>query len=365
MFSWPGTSTLILMRVAQAGFPSRILGAVLATWALCSCANMRSVGSVSCPKVAPRVEPLHPCERNKPSVSLARLAFETLATLKVCVECNLQSLSQRVATTPDDASEKPELLFRLAETYAELAGLTMLRVEDCEQDIALAIQKGDTVRAERLRCLWQRLTSQKAQLWASALDGYTQLVGSPRYRQFERIPEALSFVVFSALQLGDVVTAQNALLRLKNGYPNSRIVSIALLSFADHNFARQKYATALVYYDLVHRNGDGSLEGYALYMQAWLSYVQGDYPRALAKFGDFFALPKERKGWGYGRLAREARRDLVQAYSHSRSPEDAAAYFGQRFGGDAKALLDQLGELYRCRGDLVASRSVVPPSAKD
>ena len=119
---------------------------------------------------------------------------------------------------------------------------------------------------------------------------------------------------------------------------------------------------ALKFYDKVAQFPKSKLYPYAVYKQGWCHINMTDYRQALETFVAVVRLTREpgvnAREPELAILAKEAKKDIVKAYSHVGGPDRAWEFF-QRTGGDyAPKMMDALAELYWEEGKAADSTRV-------
>ena len=150
--------------------------------------------------------------------------------------------------------------------------------------------------------------------------------------------------------------------RLIKDYPNSKYIPDAYLSFAEFYFDKGEMENALKFYEKVEQFPKSSVYPYAVYKKGWCYINLGDYKDALETFVGVVRMTQEGKvnvrQEAARVLAKEAKKDIVKAYSHVGGPDKAWEFF-QRTGGDfAPKMMESLAELYWQEGKFVESSRV-------
>ncbi len=254
-------------------------------------------------------------------------------------------LTRLAARTPLDDPQRPEILRRLAETYAELIAGAERRARSFDEPMFQARGR----RREGLLRRQQEAEQSEREARAEAVRVLAELVRD--HPNAPHADEALYTLAYHLERMGEGQRARQAYQRLIRGYSGSRYVPHAYLAFAEHAFeegqlddARQLYRRVLDYPP--ERN---PVYTYARYKLAWVEYNDERYQDALEELVRVIELVRAHPDTADGAsLARQARREIVLPYAHVGRPDRALAFF-RRVGddeGDALSMLEHLGELY-------------------
>ena len=250
------------------------------------------------------------------------------ATALLIVE--VQGLESLYRATPMASPDRPKLLRRLAENYAELA----LAAERELAQQALAT-------AARSPSLDRRVTAARAE----AIAHYQIL--DDEYPRWCAVPsagdpatgtgcadEVLYYLGLTAERAGQLDLARRSYLSVVQDHPQSRFIPAAYLAFgelfraeADKDrsklpLARQAYLEVVTY-----PPPENHVYGYAQYRLAEVHALEGDDPEALSCLVKA-VLHARASGDGTG-LADAARRELVAVYARAGDPAKARAFFAQ------------------------------------
>ena len=259
-------------------------------------------------------------------------------------------LNRLVQNTRQNNPQRPEILLRLAETWFEMQTALNARVRSFDDPIYQACQQ----QKNRTQCREARQRQQQA---SKALQNsreqsirtYATLVNDhPDFPQMDRV---LFSLAFGLEELRQQDRARQVYHRLIKGYPQSRFIPNAYLSFAEFYFNEGEMAASLRFYDKVtefppERN---PVYGYALYKSAWAHYNTENFRDSLQAFVrtvEFATANPE--ATDAANLARQARRELVMPYAMVGSPNRALEFFRRYAQTDEQAasMLESLAELY-------------------
>ena len=290
-----------------------------------------------------------------PTVSLEAFRADRRARLKRLVDSQIAKMRLLIRVTAEDDPQRPDLLFRAGELYAENKRFYFDRAHALDQkifDAPAGAKPG--LRAEQ-----QKLEKQE-QTWL--LEAVRALVDAARFPRYERQDEVLFRLAVLLTDAKKEDQAREFFHRLIKDHPSSRYIPDAYLAFAEHAFETGEMENALRFYAKVAEFPKSSVYPYAVYKKGWCHINLTNYREALETFVGVVRLTQERGRAGGGKqldlLAREAKKDIVRAYSHVGSPEKAWPFF-QRIGGDAaQKMMEALGELYWEEGKFADSTRV-------
>lgn len=270
----------------------------------------------------------------------------------------IQRLTMLAKGTADTDPEKPDLLFRVAELYAEKTRGYSLQAGALDAKIFEAKQKKDYSTASRLESEQATYRREENTNRLEAAKWYKQVVDEPKFRNYPRMDEVLFYLAYMLQQAKRDDLARQFFLRLVKDYPQSRFVPEAYLSFGEYYFQTGEMDNAMKFYDKVTQFPESKSYGYAMYKKAWAWYNLGKFEEALRSF---VGVIKIAQGMGKARktakdqLEREAKKDMVLAYSRFAAPDKAWLFF-QKYGGDyAPKMIESLGNLYWEQGKFVDS----------
>jgi TolA-binding protein len=255
-------------------------------------------------------------------------------------EALIAKMRQLIATTADDDPQKPDFLFRAGELYAEAERHYFNQARGLDQKLFEA----PAARKPALRAEQQRFEAEQQRWMLEAVKSYMAATRHPKYERMDEVLFRLAALLTAAKKEDQ---AREFFLRLIKDYPASKYIPDAYLAFAEHHFDKGDMPAALRFYDKVAQFPKSSLYPYAVYKQGWCHINMTDYRQALETFVAVVRLTKERKpDPQLVILAKEAKKDIVKAYSHVGGPDRAWEFF-QRTGGEyAPKMMDLLAELY-------------------
>ena len=274
----------------------------------------------------------------------------------------IRVLNRLVQRTRANNPQRPEILLRLAETYFEMQGALNARVRSFDEPI----YRSCTVQKNRNNCRQARANQQQAtealnESRQQSIRTYATLVQD--HPDFPRMDEVLFSLAFGLEELRQQDRARQVYHRLIKGYPQSRFIPHAYLSFAEYYFAEADMVAALRFYDKVtdfppDRN---PVYGYALYKSAWAAYNQEDFQGALRNFVRTIEFATANPdATDASNLARQSRRELVLPYAMVGRPGQALEFFRRYATNTEQAyeMLESLAELYYDTGQWQETISV-------
>jgi tetratricopeptide (TPR) repeat protein len=265
----------------------------------------------------------------------------------------VQILQRLVRNTRQNNPQRPEILLRLAETYFEMQTAVNAEARAFDERIfQTCTQQPNRQQCQANRQAQQRAEAQLTEVRQATNRTYATLVQDhPDFRDMDRV---LFSLAFGLEQLRQHEQARQVYHRLIKGFPESRFIPHAYLSFAEFFFNdpdNGDMTAALRFYSKVvefppERN---PVYGYAIYKSAWARYNLDDFQGALESFARVIEFAESNSSaTDAENLARQARKELVIPYSRVGNPSRAFAFF-QRYARDragAIEMLEALAELY-------------------
>lgn len=267
---------------------------------------------------------------------VAAIREELIATYKEAIE-----------DADDDDPRKPELMFRLAEAYAQnqryyhFQAMEMANKADQEQNK----QK----KAEYLKK--KKKYEEESKKWLiQAVKAYSAIAGNEKYKTYARIDEVIFYFAFTLQQAGRGADARKLYQRLTKEYPDSKFVPDAYVALADFYFEEGNLVDAEKFYDKVLKFPRHSLYPYALYKKGWVMFNQGKPKESYAAWSKVAELTQQKKG--QESLNRAAKKDCVRAYAEFGTAEMAFKAFQRIDASYAQKMLEILAQLYIEQGKM-------------
>lgn len=253
----------------------------------------------------------------------------------------IQQFALLIEDTDIDDPERPDLLFRLAELYAQKQ--RYWRFLAMEGYAAIDKAKSAKDKAELQKKQKAYLDSSKGAL-LSAVKVYKQIADEPRYRNYPRMDEALFYYAYTLQNAKYEKEARQVFHKLIKDYPNSKYIPDAYLAFADYYFAQNSLANAEQFYDKVLQFPESRVYNFALYKKGWV-YLNLD--RADKALETFLQVTQRTRGnEKEAVLNRAAKKDFVRAYADVGVPQRAYQSFERVDKSYAFEMLQILGDIY-------------------
>jgi tetratricopeptide (TPR) repeat protein len=259
-------------------------------------------------------------------------------------------IARRIAdrARPEDP-QGAEVLLRLAETQFELQSYWNTRLRSFDQPLYDAQQANNQSRVQQIQRDMREAQQQLSSAREAAITTYATLV--QRYPNFARMDQVLFSLAFGLEEMHQFDRARQVYFRLIKGFPESRFIPYAYLSFAEYYFGEGEMDNARQFYTKVtefpaERN---PVFGYALYKQAWVLYNLEDFAGSLRQFARTIEFAQQNpQARDAANLARQSRRELVMPFARVGRPNQALELFRRYAENDDQALemLEALGELY-------------------
>ncbi len=278
-----------------------------------------------------------------PAISGDKLIEIEKETLPV-LEAIAQEYEALAKDTPDDdADEKADVLFRLAETYGRIARYHRLHV----QELSIAGKDKD---AEAAAAAFKKSAK-------SATRTFDKLMSNDDFKSYALMDRALFLYGYTLQQLGKGDAARKQYERLIKDHPTSPFIPDAQIVFGDYYFEQAAedpdnreahLRNALTEYEAVASMSKATLSTYAQYRIGWVHVNLGEYQDALAAF---YQVTVDTKGDDKRKtLRRAAEKDLVRAYAEIGKADKAHAYFKKVDKDYAFQMLQILAETYATAG---------------
>jgi tetratricopeptide (TPR) repeat protein len=281
---------------------------------VCALVGIHGVaGAQPAPQLAVPAPQVRPPAPKAPRPTIDAESVLTLGTLGATPRWEQeQILVSLINDTPDnDAEEKADYLFRLAELYS--AQTHFLRGKDAQRSKDALIK---------------------------AVKYWKLLVENERFRNYPKIDMAL-FEYGYTLQAGKYLKEARAVYdQLLKNYPQSRYVPEAHLAFAEYYVEAGQLADAEARYQVVLKFPKSPAYAYAMYRLGWIKYDLQRYQEALEAFYNVAALTKEDTKQAAVNAAAKA--GFVAAYAQIGPPQKAQVAFARV---DATASLEMLEAL--------------------
>ena len=286
---------------------------------------------------------------NQDEAQLERITDDQIA--------KLYQLTQQYRTS----ANRGELWLRLGELYSEKARRQEFRMQR-EYDKKLALYE-----AKQLK--------EKPKLVLRGVDDYNKKAVQ-LYEWFvrdfprdEKMDQALFFLGYNHMQLGNFKKAVQAYTDLTQKFPKSAYIYESYFALGEYYFEAEKWKQAYDEYNKIVTRHSSRLYDFALYKSAWCLYGMGRAREGLKLLeqvierGDAraeIAKPEGRAELNKIRLATEARRDLVGFYAQTGEYKSAEKYFKRMLTSDEEVhkALENLAYRYAGSGQREATREL-------
>lgn len=250
-----------------------------------------------------------------------------------------------IQETDADDPERPDLLFRLAELYAQKQ--RYLRFQAMELYSKIDRAKSAAKKAALKRKQKQYFDAEKKWLLRS-IKVYKAIADNPKFKDYPRMDEALFYYAFTLQSAKYHEQARKVFYRLIKDYPDSKYIPDAYLSFADYFFNQNQLANAEKFYDKVLQFPKSGVYPYAMYKKGWVYLNLNRNQDALETFFKVVQITKGKKK--FATINRAAKKDFVRAYSEVGKPQLAYKAFQRVDKKYAFKMLEMLGDLYLDKG---------------
>jgi tetratricopeptide (TPR) repeat protein len=297
----------------------------------------------------------------------------------------LSFLDELIKTTPKDDKERPELLYRYAETLYGNSKSNNNAARKMDDEIYQLKKDGKT--AEYDKKVKERAKYEKAANDAriDAFKKYKEVIDD--YPAFPKRDEVLFYMGYNLSELASQYSLESAIAADSNNtgdadalkeksdkykeyarnyykmlikeFPDSKFLPDAFLEFAEFFFYDKDINSALKMYQRVAEYQTSNVYGYSVYMQGWCYYNLGEFTEAMKKFVETVNYSRQVTASGDKTkvgLEKEALRDIVRTYAQYGTPDKARTFF-QKVGGEAKykEMMASLGNFYFLQGQFLDS----------
>lgn len=170
------------------------------------------------------------------------------------------------------------------------------------------------------------------------------------FPKFDKRPQAMFFLGFALMEMGDEKEGLSFLTRYTKEFPNHENTPNAFRILADVEFEASRLPKAESLYKEILKFPNSPIVGYALYKIGWCNYGMKNTAKAMLGLEQAILWTRTLENTDHLlSLKREAGRDLISMYAEVGNHKRAYEYF-ERFlgGGDAtKWLADLAGEYER------------------
>ncbi len=300
-------------------------------------------------------------EEYAPEVTYDAFRFQIELQVAGKRRAQMETLEKIIALGASE-HEMPDLIFRDAELCWEESRYFFFEANRQDDTWAAAKQKGDAAGMQQALADKDELLKKSATFQADAIARYRQIV--KKYPTYPRMDEVLYFLGHNLWDDNKEKDALGIYKLLVQRYPQSKYVPDAYLAFGEYYFnnskgQRPELMKALAAYKKAASFPENKVYLYSLYKEGWCYYNLADFPQALDMFKSVILYADLASSVSSGnklRLAKDARRDYVLAYSRYGNPLAAKEDF-EKVGGPDNwwAMLKGLAGLYYDDGNDKAS----------
>jgi len=279
----------------------------------------------------------------------------------------IRLMERRIESADPADPDYPLLLERLSEMYWQKAQYHDLRAFDRLQESREAEDAGNAKLAAEKKAAHDEDLETALQYREKTIEVYAQIISD--YPLYENADKVLFYLAFNLGEMGRLEDANEFYKRLVREYPDTEYLADAYLGLAEYSFlVDEDMDKALEEYDLVIQAApDTQASGYAMYKKGWAYFNLGEPKKALAQFERVIKYSSGKEG--RAQLRREARKELVKAYSLW---EDGKASRAKRYlskfaddDEDLRAMMERLARLYQEGGLIDKSNYVYNQLIKD
>jgi len=259
-------------------------------------------------------------------------------------------LQRLIRITDDTDAEKPDLMFRLAELFAEKQRFYTFRAGEMDEKIAAAGR--DAYRKRQLQSEKKGFEDQERYWLLEAVKIYIEIVNAPKFKKYPKMDEVLFYLAYMLQQVRREEQARVFFQRLIKDHPSSKFIPDAYMSFGVYYFQTGDMDSARKIFDRVTQFKQSRVYGYAMYLKAWCWYNLSQYKRSLETFEQVIEIARAQRKTNKlaPTLERDSKINMVLPYSRVEPIEVGASkawnYF-RRYGGDvAPKMHERLAEVY-------------------
>jgi TolA-binding protein len=252
-----------------------------------------------------------------------------------------------IEDTEDDDPRKPELMFRLAEAYAQQQRYAHSMYMENQGKADKETNKDKKAQYARTASKWKQ---EESQWLGKAVGAYLDIARNEKFKGYARMDEVLFFLAYTLQGAGRKPDAFKVYQRLTKEYPNSKFIPDSYLAIADQYFADNDLNNADTFYDKVLKFPKASVFPYALYKKGWVMYNQGKPKDSYAAWSKVAELSTRDKK--LSQLNAASKKDCVRAYADFGDPALAMKAFQRIDSNYAPRMYEMLGEYYLDQGKM-------------
>jgi cellulose synthase operon protein C len=235
-------------------------------------------------------------------------------------------LRDLIRGTPDSNPQKAEFLFNLSEIYWERSRYyDRASVEKNDECYAFE-QAGEANRVRQCKAQVKDMLDEAARLREESVKLYVDIIrGFPNFKDLDKV---YFYLGTNLMEVGKQDQALDIFRRLIADFPQTEFVPNVLLYFGEYYFEKGDMRSALTAYRKVAEYPNSPVYSYSLYKTGWTYYNLDDKQRALDEFLKVLEVARRRPNDpNSNSLVRQTRNDIVRAYAHVGTPEQAIGFF--------------------------------------
>jgi tetratricopeptide (TPR) repeat protein len=272
-------------------------------------------------------------------------AFMDIETaVKGIRQAEIEEYRLLIEDTPASSPELPDLLFRLAEKYAQQQRYWRFRA----MELYGKIDKAPKAKKGKLQNEQKDFFKKENLYLTEAIKVYATLANNERFKNYPRMDEALFYYAYTLQGAKKVDLSRVVYQKLIKDYPGSKYIPFAYLAFADFFFEQNDLDKAAKFYDKVLEFPKSPIYPYAQYKKGWVYLNQKKEQDALETF--FEVSQKTNGKQKYAVLNKAAKKDFVRAYAEVGKPQLALKAFERVDKGYAFNMLKILASIYLDQG---------------
>ncbi len=297
-----------------------------------------------------------PVERNRPGLTAGDAFWGATRTLSTVTDAQIKVLQRLIEVTIESDPEKPDLLFRMAEIYAQQQYEFDFKTRELDDKITKA-QMENRDDETRLLKTKQQDFERRSNVWLlEAVKKHFEVATGPKYQTYKKMDQVLFNLAYLLTKAKREDEARVYSDRLIKDYSTSPYLAHYYLAFGEYFFESSDFDNALIFYEKSLSFKNSKVYGHALYQKGWAHSRKTEFKAALQDFAEvvkFTAKRDDKTG-----LAQEARNDLVRTYAQVGDAGKAYSFFKKFGSSEAKDMMEQLSVRYQLQGKLAESAKV-------
>ncbi len=269
-------------------------------------------------------------------------------------------LKRLIDRMPEDHRDRPQTLFNLAEAYWSKSKSYELKAFQKQDECGDLAEKGEKGRADSCKATMGKFLEESKKLRKSNIELYAEIIKN--YPTFKRLDKVYFYLGSSFMETDQKEKGLGVFKLLIADYPQSSYLPNVLLAFGDYYFEKDDMVSALKAYKRIRKYPKSSVYAYARYKEGWCYYNDAKKEKALDTFLESMKIAKKSpKAGSHASIIKQARKDIVLAYSHFGAPGKAVNFFKNISGKDKSEWLgmgERLGLLYADKGNPESSNKL-------